>query len=134
MNFTASEWLEAAILNHFYRGENVPPPQVFLALYLSDPTDADIGLEVNGEGYIPQPITFSEPEPRENETGHIINNSTEIRFPTAGADWGLITHIGIRTAATDGNLLSHTPLRVPREIKSGDEAVFPINTVTVSVD
>ena len=129
----ASTHLEHAILNHFFRNQNQPPrPTLFLALYISDPTDDDIGTEIVGGSYARQVITFAAPQ-QVGGRGQIANN-TQITFPTATANWGTISHWGIRDAATGGNLLVHAPVPTPKLIESGDEAKFNVGAITVSVD
>jgi len=127
----ASEWLGVAVLNHFFRGITVAPPARFIGLFLSDPTNANVGLEIQGGSYVRQAITFAEPVVVNGVSS--IRNSIEIRFPTATSDWGTVTHIGIFTATTGGNLLTHAAI-TPREFKLGDEAVFSPNSVTISLD
>ena len=129
----ASNHLEHQILNHFFR--NTPaaaPAQLFLALYISDPTDADIGTEIQGGAYARQIITFGEPS-QVDGAGQIANN-TQINFPTASSNWGTVSHWGIRTAATGGNLLVHSPVPTPKIIENGDEARFNIGAITISID
>ena len=130
---SASIFLEQSALNHFFRGQARPTPgTVYLALYTSDPTEADIGTEVNCPSYRRQQITFAEPT-RANNTTAIIND-TEIRFPIAATNQGILTHIGIRTALTGGELLAHAVVPNPRNIETGDEAVFRIGSVTITLD
>ena len=129
----ASTHLEHAILNHFFRSESQPaPPVLFLALYISNPTDDDIGTEIAGGGYVRQTITFSPPQ-QVGGRGQ-IGNDIQITFPTATANWGTISHWGVRDAATGGNLLAHAPVLTQKLIESGDEAKFNINSITVTVD
>jgi hypothetical protein len=129
----ASTHLEHAILNHFFRSQPVTvPPTLFLALYISNPTDSDIGTEVQGGGYVRQPITFSEPQ-QVNGRGQITNN-TQINYPTATANYGTVSHWGVRDSVTGGNLLAHASIPTPRIIESGDEAKFNADSITISVD
>jgi len=129
----ASTHLEHALLNHFFRGQTVASPQnLFLALYISDPTDDDIGTEIAGGGYARQPITFGLPE-QIGGRGQITNNA-QITFPNATANWGTISHWGVRDAATGGNLLTYAPVPTPKLIESGDEAKFNVSAITVAVD
>jgi len=108
-------------------------------LYISDPTDANIGTEVQGGGYARRQATFTAPEQVDRPspatgTRAQISNSAEIRFPVATANWGNISHFGIMTAATGGNLLAHGAVPTPRQIEAGDEAVFRANTLSVTLD
>lgn len=91
------------------------PTNVRLALYTSDPTDADSGTEVSGGAYARQSVAF------DAAVGGATQNTAEIVFPVATASWGTVTHIGLRDATTGGNLLMHGPLTVSKTIDSGDQ-------------
>ena len=129
----ASTWLEHAALNHFFRGvSTTAPAQVFVALYTSNPTDDNTGTEVTGGAYVRRQVTFSAPTQVDGRGQ--IQNSAEIRYPIASANWGTVTHFGIFTAATGGNLLAHGAVPTSRPIIAGDEAVFRPNTLIVTLD
>jgi hypothetical protein len=121
-----SNYLENALINVTLRATAyTAPTTVYLALYTSDPTDADTGTECSGTSYARQAITFGAPS---NGTS---TNSAAIEFPQAGGSWGTITHIGIRDALTTGNLLYHTPLDASKTIATGD--VFRVASGSLSV-
>lgn len=118
-----SNWLSSAFLNAALRNTAfTPPTAVYLALYTSDPTQSDTGTEVSGGGYARQAITFAAP----SIVGGMqtVKNSADIEFPIATADWGLVTQIGLRTAATGGNLLWSSAIPNPRTIQTGDKPKF----------
>jgi len=124
-----ANYLENAIVNHFLRNSSVTSPtKVYLALYTSDPTDADTGTEVSGGAYARQAITFSAPS-----NGSTSNSST-ITFPTATANWGTITHMGIRDASSGGNLLFYGPLSVSKTITTGDQFIVNSGNLVVTID
>lgn len=114
------------ILNDVYRDETV-----YLALYTSNPTGADTGMEVSGGSYARQPIAFSAPVTEGGK--RTIKTPTEIQFPEATADWGTITHIGLRTAATGGALISSAALVNPRTIQTNDRFVVPISNGVIKL-
>lgn len=120
-----SNYLATALLNMVFRNTAYTrPTTLHVALYTSNPTAADTGQEVSGGAYARQAVTFTAPA---TENGvRTIKNSADITFPTATADWGAVTHIGIRDAATGGNLLYFDNLDNARTILSGD--VFKILT------
>ena len=127
----ASTHLEHAFLNHFFRNEPVPsPPTLFLHLYISNPTDDDIGTEVAGGAYAPQPITFSEPQ-QVSGRGQIVND-TEIVYLIATGRWGEISHWGVRDA--EDNLLAWAPVPTPKLVETGDEAKFREGVITIAID
>lgn len=124
-----SNYLENALLNHVFRGvAYTSPTAIYVALYTSDPTDADIGTEVSGGGYARQQVTFNAP------SDGVITNTADIVFPEATADWGTITHLGLRDAATAGNLLWYGPVVQSRLILTGDQLVIKAGTISVSLD
>lgn len=100
---------------------------VYAALYTTDPTDDDVGIEVSTEatGYERMPVVFTDPDltPRETE------NDVEVEFPEATASWGTITHVGIRTADVAGDLLFFGPLTVEKTIGIGDQPRFKAGTL-----
>lgn len=121
-----SNYLENALVNATLRNTAyTSPTTVYLALYTSDPTDADSGTECSGTSYARQSITFGAP------SNGATTNSAAIEFPQAGGAWGTITHIGIRDALTTGNLLYHTPLDASKTIATGD--VFRVASGSLSV-
>jgi hypothetical protein len=101
------------------------PTTVYVALYTTDPTDADTGTEVTGGSYARTAVTFAAP------SGGVTTNSADVTFPTCTLAWGTVTHIGIRDALTAGNLLYHTPLDASKTIDLGD--IFKITTGNLSV-
>ena len=130
---SASNYLEESVLNHFFRNSSVASPaKVYVALYISDPTDNDTGTEITGNEYQRQEATFSATTQINGKA--TIQNTSEIRFPTATANWGVVTHFGIRTALIGGNLLAYGAVPVGKLIESGDEAKFNVNTLIVSMD
>jgi len=121
-----SNYLENALINGTLRATSyTAPTTVYVALYTSDPTDADTGTEVSGGSYARQSVTFAAP------SNGVSTNSADITFPTATAAQGTVTHIGIRDALTSGNLLYHTPLDASKTIDLGD--IFKITTGNLSV-
>lgn len=121
-----SNYLENALVNAVLRNTSfTSPTTTYLALYTSDPTDADTGTEVTGGSYQRQSITFGAP------SNGVSTNSSAIEFPQCTADWGTITHVGIRDAVTSGNLLFHTALDASKVINNGD--IFKITSGNLSV-
>jgi hypothetical protein len=121
-----SNYLENALINVTLRATSyTAPTTVYVALYTTDPTDADTGTECSGTSYARQAVTFGAP------SNGVTTNSAAVEFPQAGSSWGTITHIGIRDALTTGNLLYHTPLDASKTIATGD--VFRIATSSLSV-
>lgn len=123
-----STYLANKLLDHSLRNVSfTPPTAVYVALYTSDPTAADTGTEVSGGGYARQQVTFNV------ASGGQITNNSDIIFPTATASWGTITHIGIRDAATGGNLLYFSTLSIPKTIDAGDQLKIPAGQLVINM-
>jgi hypothetical protein len=121
-----SNYLENALINGTLRATSyTAPTTIYLALYTTDPTDADTGTEVSGASYARQTITMGAP------SNGVSTNSAAIEFSAAGGSWGTVTHIGIRDALTAGNLLYHTPLDASKTIATGD--IFRVSVGNLSV-
>lgn len=123
-----SDYLEAALLDHtFLNTAYTSPTTVYLALYTSDPTDADAGTEVSGGGYARQVITFS-------RTSNTVSNDASLSFTASGAAYGTVTHIGVHDDPTAGNLLFHAALTTSKTIADGDTLTFAIGDIDLTLD
>jgi len=121
-----SNYLENALVNATLRNTSyTSPTTVYVALYTTDPTDADTGTEVSGNGYARQSVTFSAP------SNGATSNSAAVEFPQATGSWGTVAYIGLRDASSGGNLLYHTALDASKTIATGD--VFRISIGSLSV-
>ena len=121
-----SNYLENALINATLRNTSyTSPATVYVALYTTDPTDADTGTEVSGNGYARQSVTFGAP------SNGVSTNSGAVEFPQATGSWGTVAYIGLRDASSGGNLLYHTVLDASKTINTGD--VFRISVGNLSV-
>jgi hypothetical protein len=122
-----SNYLENALINATLRNTSyTTPTTVYLALYTDDPTDADTGTEVTGNGYARQSITFGAP------SNGVSTNTAAIEFPQATGSWGTVSYVGIRDASTSGNLLYHTALDASKTIATGDVFRVAIGSLSVT--
>jgi hypothetical protein len=122
-----SNYLENALINATLRNTSyTTPTTVYLALYTSNPTDADTGTEVTGNGYARQSITFGSP------SNGASSNTAAIEFPQATGSWGTVAYVGISDALTTGNLLFHTPLDASKTIATGDVFRVAIGSLSVT--
>jgi hypothetical protein len=123
-----SNYLENALINATLRNTSyTSPTTVYLALYTTDPTDADTGTEVSGNAYARQSITFGAP------SNWVSTNSAAIEFPQATGSWGTVAYVGIRDASSAGNLLYHTPLDASKTIATGDVFRVAIGSLSVTL-
>ena len=124
-----SNYLEAALINGTLRNtQYTVPATVYLALYSTDPTDADAGTEIAEGNYARQAIAFTAP------TNGVAPNTSDVSFPVATVNYAAaVTHIGIRDALTAGNLLYYGTLDNARTILIGDQLVVSAGQLTVTL-
>ncbi len=110
----ASNYTETLALTWLLTNSSATRPTAwYIALFTSDPTDAGSGTEVSGTNYARQAVTFT-------VTNDTASNSATVTFPAAGSNWGTITHVGVYTAETSGNLLFHGAVTTSKAIDTGD--------------
>lgn len=121
-----SDHYEAILLDLMFNKDALTPPDVWIALYTSDPTDADVGTEVSGGSYARVRIYDNGSGSPDftvaavDGIGHKVENDDDVTFPTATAPWGTVTHFGMRDAATAGNLLMHGVLDESKTVGTND--------------
>lgn len=123
-----SNYLENALIDAVLRNTSyTSPTTVYVALYTTDPTDADTGTEVSGNAYARQSVTFSSP------SNGSTSNSLAVEFPQATGSWGTVSYIGLRDALSGGNLLFHTALDASKTISTGDVFRIAAGSLTVTL-
>ncbi len=124
-----SNFLELKLLDHVLRNVSYTSPStVYMALYTSDPGEANTGTEVSGTAYARTALTVGA------ASGGQSQNSAAVVFPTAGGSWGTITHFAVFDASTAGNMLIYGALTSSIVISSGTRPTFDIGTLTISLD
>lgn len=122
-----SDYLETNLINLIFRNTAFATPgTVYVALYSTDPTDADTGTELSGNGYARKAITFGIP------TDGVSLNTADVVFDPATLDWAAVSHVGIRDALTGGNLLMHKALPAPVSILAGNSFRIPTGDFSVT--
>ena len=125
-----SNYLEVALLNGTLNGTTyTAPAAVYVALYTTDPTDADTGTEVSGGSYARTAVTFATAS---GTSGSVASNA-DCTFTQATGSWGTVGWIGLMDASSGGNLLYHTALDVAKTIDSGDIFKIASGSLTVTL-
>ena len=126
MSFSNS--FETHVLQYVFTTTSLTRPTAwYLALFTTDPGDADGGTEVSGGAYARQSVTFT-------VSGDTASNSGAIEFPTATASYGTVSHVGIYTALTGGTLIAHAALTTSKAIDTGDVFRVPDGDLDVTLD
>ena len=119
-----SDYYENKIIDHMLRAVAfTPPATIYVALFTAvtglEANDSTSWVEVSGGAYARQSFTLTAASAGASE------NSAEIIFPTATANWGTVSHVAIMDAATAGNVLMWSPLNASKTVNNGD--TFKIN-------
>lgn len=122
-NYLANKLVDATVRNLPY----TTPEVVYIALYTTDPTKEDVGNEVDQASYTRQTLTFTEAE------DGLSSNAGQIDWSEATSNWGLVTHIGIRDEASEGNLLYFTNLDDAKNILTGDQFRIQANALKLQL-
>lgn len=129
-----SDYLEAQLVAATLRGGTYSGGLVYVALFMTDPTDADDGDELDDSAYERQvagdPASSGFTAPSNGTT----SNANAIVFPAIADTSKVVTHWGIYDAATGGNLLYHAPLQSSKTLDPSDVLSFPVGSLTISLD
>lgn len=145
-----SDYLENKIIDHLFRTTTFSQPSVVaVALCTAAPTDASTGATItevaNAGSYARQtanPLnttwnaTQGGTSGASSGTGGTTSNASAIAFPTATADWGVVSHIVIVDSATwgAGNVLFWGALTQSKTVSNGDTFQFNAAALSVQID
>ena len=127
MAFT--NFLETELLDHAFGGNAyTAPATLYLALFTAV-TDGEAGTvtEVSGGGYARQTMAMT-------VTGNEATTSGAVEYPTATANYGTVTHVGIYDALTAGNLMAYASLASSKTIETGDVFRVPAGDLDITLD
>jgi len=125
-----SNYLENKLLAHTFSGTAfTAPATMYLGLHTSNPDEDDSGTEVStsGTAYARQTVAFT-------TTGSTSSNSAAVEYPTATANYGTVTHVGVYDAVTGGNLLAYAALTSSKTIETGDVFRIPTGDLDISLN
>jgi hypothetical protein len=123
-----SNYLETELLDHvFANNAYTSPTTVYVSLHTANPNEDASGAEVSGGGYVRQAGSFA-------VSGNTATTDAAIEYPTATADYGTVTHVGIWDAETSGNMLAYAALTASKTISSGDVFRIPTGDLDITLD
>jgi len=128
----ATNYLEAKLLDHALGTASfTAPAAVYVGLFTDASGSApDTGptSEVSGGAYLRQTATFGA------ASGGSASTSLPITFPTATANWGTITYIGIFDLVSGGNMLFYGEVTTAKVIETDDTFQISAGNLTVNLD
>ena len=127
-----TDYLEGQIRAHIFRTATFTKPTgLTVHLYTAAPGEAGGGTEVSGGSYAavarnPLDANWTAASSTDGST----DNAASITFPAPTANWGLVTHVGIKDQAS--NLLLYGALTVSKTVNNGDPAPsFPVGELDI---
>ena len=125
---SVSDYLETKVLDHVFAGTAyTAPTTLYVALFTAAPSDSGGGTEVSGGAYARQTIAFT-------TSGDTTSNNAAVEFPTATANYGTVTHVGIYDASTAGNLMAWAALTSSKTIETGDVLRIPSGDLDITLN
>lgn len=119
-----TNYTEAKILNRLLNAQAdanwAQIASVYVGLFTAAPSDAGGGTEVATGSYARVTVTAGWTV---SSIGH-AQNTSDVTFPTASANWGTVTHFGVFDASTAGNLLMWGALTENRVVNTGSIVKF----------
>jgi hypothetical protein len=110
-------------------GSATRPTAWYVALFTAAPSDSGGGTEVSTGGYARQTVAFDAAA----TPGGTTSNSAAVTFTATGADYGIVTHVGIFDALTGGNLLWHGSMVASKDVKDGDTLEFSTGNIDLTI-
>ena len=96
---------------------------VYLALYTTNPTVDDTGTEVSGGSYARQQLSFA------NAVAGAKTSNTSETFSSMPAS--TVTHWGIRSASSGGNLLYWGAFDLPIQLNAGNNLTINSGDIVI---
>ena len=124
-----SNFLETEILDHVFAGAAYTAPTTkYLALFTAV-ADGEAGsvTEVTGGGYARQTVAFT-------TSGNTTSNNAAVEYPTATANYGTVTHVGVYDASSSGNLMAYAALSSNKTIETGDVFRVPSGDLDITLN
>lgn len=116
-----SAYLANELLDHVLKNlAFTAPTTIYVGLFTAG-TNLETNSQVNevtGGSYARQTIAF------DAAASSITQNTSDVTFPTATANWGTITHACLIDALTTGNILYWTALTASKTVNNGDTFKF----------
>ena len=126
-----SNTAKTMVLNFLARNQSIAQPnQLYLALFATNPTDANTGVEASYDGYQRQAVVFGAPQLSAGAA--TIQNTTQLSFAVVPTASGNIAYAGLMTAQTGGDLMYHGPLAATYLLNQGVQPIVPIGSLSVS--
>ena len=132
-----TNYLENRLISHVLRNQayTTPGTSVYIGLikfYESSKLETSSTTQEVATGSYARTQHTAWRSPITVGTSGVIDNNSAVTFPTATADWGMVSGVFIADAATAGNILMHGSLTTARDVKNGDVFKFNANDLDIT--
>ena len=123
-----SDYAEKKLLDHLLgTASYTMPSTVYLALYISAPTDSTSGTEVTGGSYARQSVAFDAVTSGAGST----TNSANVDF--TGMPACTVTAVAVCDQLTSGNILVYGTLTTSKTLDAGDILRISAGDLSISI-
>lgn len=133
-----TNYLESGLLSHLFKKTGIgTPPDVLYVGLLTDASNTDALEAGNGTLIALEPKTVvvsgntSWSTPFESGSAMAVKNIIDISFPKASGNKGFTSGVAIYLNS-ESNMLFYGSLTNPREIRDGDQFVFPSGSLKIT--
>lgn len=129
-----SNYMSQKMLDSLFNGQSfTPPSSLWFALYNTDPTAANTGVEVSGGSY--QRVKISSMTFAQMISGRMTtSNSAKVTLPRATGTWTSANYWAILDAQTGGNLIVKEALLVTANVTNGQQPEFDVGDLIVTLE
>ena len=133
-----SDTLVHNLLDLMFRNQAYAAPDTYVALCTATVADNDTGstiTEPSGGAYGRKQVNVNggASPTWDLAAASLVDNTHEIAFAQATADWGTLVAVAICSAATLGDLLFYDNDMTDQAINNGDTAKFPIGDLDITM-
>lgn len=128
-----TDFMEGQVRAHMFRTATwTKPTGLTFPLFTAAPGEAGGGTEVSGGAYAAPSLNPLDANwTAASATDGLTDNASAITYPAPTANWGVVTHTGVRDQAA--NLMMYGPLTQSKTVNNGDAAPsFPIGAFDVT--
>ena len=128
-----TDFFEKKVLNTMLGTTAQAPSAVYVALYLSDPTETGAqGTEAAYSGYARQVLTLNAPSADGSNVK--CTNSGDVVFPMPPSAAGTVTYAAIMDSLTGGNMLVYSELTNPITLSAEMTPKFSAGDISINLE
>jgi hypothetical protein len=136
-----TNYLESGLLNHIFRNNPYSPPSsLYIGLnksFISGNIETGTVDEPASGAYARQTYLSNSSKwiaPFSSGSTMVTHNTSAIEFPVATANIGNISGVFISDSLTSGNILFYGQLTSARNVREGDQFIFPSGALRVTLN